>query len=391
MSQVKPRSPAITGIMLFMYAIIRIIINVGYRMFYPFMPAIARGLGVSLSTVAYGLTLRSIIGVISPLLGSAADVIGHKSAMLIGMGLFVLGMVAIGIWSTYLMLIFALLMTGACKFLFDASIQAYIGNLGAYEQRGRDIGISEMGWSLSLIVGIPVVGWLIARSGWSTPFLWLAGLAIIGTLILWRTVQSDEIRTERPSLIRNFSMVSKNRTALLILLVVLFTALANETLVIIYAAWLENTYALRVVAVGAVTMLFGIAELGGEGLVATLTDRIGKQQAIAYGIVANIVGCALIILAGTRLLIAMSGLTLLFISFEFSFVSAISLVSELEKSARATLLAGNFSAHSVGRLIGTVLGPWLFSMNLNYNGLAAIFVNLVALAFLVASTHRQNR
>jgi len=51
----------------------RMILNTGFRMVYPFLPAIARGLGLDLATAALAVTARSATGLASPLLGFLAD------------------------------------------------------------------------------------------------------------------------------------------------------------------------------------------------------------------------------------------------------------------------------------------------------------------------------
>ena len=53
-----------------------------------------------------------------------------------------------------------------------------------YKRRGRVLAITELSWSLSFIVGVPLMGLLIARYGWTAPFpvLTLLGLLAFGVL-----------------------------------------------------------------------------------------------------------------------------------------------------------------------------------------------------------------
>src|SRR5258706_4634193 len=88
-----------------LFLAIRTIMNSGFRMIYPFLPFIARGLGVTEAAVTLGITLRSALGIFSPLIGSVADTWGRKRAMLLGLAIFIGAMLMVFIWPTYPVLI----------------------------------------------------------------------------------------------------------------------------------------------------------------------------------------------------------------------------------------------------------------------------------------------
>jgi predicted MFS family arabinose efflux permease len=374
------------------FVLVRIAVNTGYRMVYPFLPAIARGLGVDLSTAAYAVTLRSGAGLATPLLGSATDVWGRKTAMLSGLGLFVGGMALIGLWPTYPALVIALLFSGLGRLAFDASVQTYIGDRVDYTRRGTAIAISEFGWSGAFLIGIPIVGWLIARSGWVAPFPWLAALSGVGLLILWRLIP-DEGRTVEPggSVRRNLWNVARSPVALAALSITLLVAFSNEVVSIVYGAWMENAYGLRVAALGTTSIVIGLAELGGEGLVAGFTDRLGKHRAVGIGITVNALAALVISQAGAALPAALIGLFLFFISYEFLFVSLISLLTELVTESRATLLGTNLAIHSAGRMIGALVGPLAFRSGIQANCLITIAACTLALVLLLTVVRKSRQ
>ena len=63
----------------------RLALNLQYRVVYPFLPAISRGLGVPLETASLLLTVRSLVGAFSPVYGLAADRYGRRPMMLAGL------------------------------------------------------------------------------------------------------------------------------------------------------------------------------------------------------------------------------------------------------------------------------------------------------------------
>ena len=61
--------------------LVRLVANIGHRMVYPFLPAIARGLGVSISSAGLLVTARSAVGLASPLFGPLSDRFGRRTMM----------------------------------------------------------------------------------------------------------------------------------------------------------------------------------------------------------------------------------------------------------------------------------------------------------------------
>ena len=85
----------------------RTILNTGHRMVYPFLPTFARGVGVDLEAIALAVTVRSGLGIISPIFGSLADRRGRRAAMIAGT-LVLAGLGLVSIWPSYPALFMAL-------------------------------------------------------------------------------------------------------------------------------------------------------------------------------------------------------------------------------------------------------------------------------------------
>lgn len=392
------------------FSVTRTIINTAFRMIYPFLPAIARGLGVSVESITLAITLRSGMGLLSPAFGSFADVWGRKTALLLGVILFTVGMVLVVVWPTYPALVISLLLVGISKIVFDPAMYAYLGDRVPYNQRGLAIGLSEFGWSGAFLLGIPVAGWLIARSAWpapypwgrtsqlgiplvtgfvpqerwDTPFIWLALLGIGLIVLLWKILPQDvRDTTTRPSLRQGFRTILSYPPALAGLTISFLISASNETVNIVYGVWMEDGFGFQVAALGAASAIIGIAELGGEGFVAVFVDRIGKRRAVGLGLGGYALACMLLPLIGTTWQGALVGLFLFYLAFEFTIVSSIPLMTELVPNARATLMAGNVAAFSLGRVFGSLIGPILFAFGLPVNAIAAALMNLVGLAALL--------
>src|SRR5574341_443320 len=374
------------------FMLIRTVVHTAWRMLYPFLPAIARGVGVATGSVALIVSARSPLGMASPLLGSVADRWGRKTTMLASLGLFAASLLALAAWPSFPMLFVTMLTAAVGKFVFDAAMYAYLGDTVDYSRRGLATAIVELGWSGAFLIGIPLAGWLIERSGWSAPFLWIA-LAGAGLwLVLWRILPADARHADaRPSLIAGFRTVVGHPAALAGLGVGMLINSGNELVSIVYGVWMEDSFGLRVAALGLASAVIGIAELGGEGGVAMLADRLGKKRAVGMGIAATIVMCFALPLVGQSIIGALAGLFLFYITAEFTLVSSLSMMTELAPTARATFMAGYVAALSAGRALGALAGTALFEfgdglvpgMPLLVNGIAAAVLNGLALALLL--------
>lgn len=378
-------TPARLRVQLAIFSVSRTVLNTGQRMVYPFLPSIARGLGVELGTVALVVTARSGLGILSPLAGSLADTRGRKQAMLAGLFLFALGMLLIGLRPIFAFFLIGLLLGGASKLFFDPAVQAYLGDRVQYARRGQAIAITELGWSAAFLVGVPLAGWLIDRSGhWYAPFPWVAVLAALCGIVVWGLVPSDSrAAVQRIPLRRGLGSVLAHRSALAGMLISLLASASNEMITIVYGAWMEDAFALKVAALGAASAVIGLAELSAEGLVVGVVDRLGKRRAVAWGLGLNALASLVLPWSGFAVTGALAGLFVFFLTFEFAVVSLIPLMTELVPQARATLMASNVAAFSAGRMLGALAGPLLFTAGLWANGIAAAGLNLIALSIVI--------
>jgi predicted MFS family arabinose efflux permease len=361
------------------FTLIRMIFNTLHRMVYPFLAIFARGLGVDLTTISYALTARSVVGTVGPFAAAVADRRGRRFGMLFGAGLFTLGAAVVVFWPSFPGLTISLAMATLGKYIFDPGMQAYIGDRVPYGQRGRSIAFTEFGWSLAFVVGVPLMGFLIARRGWLAPFplLALLGVVIVGGLIWMLPKDAPQANPARSR--DNFRLVLTSLPALTGLAIGMLATAANEQVNLVFGVWLEDSFKLQIAALGAASAVIGFSEMGAEGLVALFVDRLGKLRAIALGLAVNSLASLALPWIGRTEFGALVGLFLFYISFEFTIVSSLPLMTELLPSARATLMAFNVSALSLGRAIGAFLAPRLYSLGFLVVALGAVGFNLLAL------------
>lgn len=370
------------------FGLTRAVFNTLHRMVYPYLPVFGRGLGVSLETMARVITLRSVIGAVGPLLGAAADQFSRKLSMLAALGLFIAGGFLVMIFPTLPGFVLGLLLTMMGKYLFDPAMQAYLGDRIPYQRRGRALAITEIGWSLAFIAGVPLAGYLIGRFGWQAPFPVFAGLGLAAFLALLGLLPGESspsapVENRAAAILSRLVEVVRYPPALAGLMIGVGISLSNEVVNLVFGVWMEGSFGLQIAGLGATAAVIGISEMGAEGLVGVFVDRLGKVRAVGLGLFANSVAALLLPLLGQSMGGALAGLFFFYFSFEFTLVSSIPLMTEIMPGARATLMAVNVSGISLGRAVGALLATPLYTWGIIGNAGATAAINLLVIAVLV--------
>jgi predicted MFS family arabinose efflux permease len=372
------------SIQLALFISARMAINASYRLIYPFLPVLAAGMGVSLAQVSAVLAVRSLVGAAGPLLAPLSDHYGRKIGMLLGLGLFSLGIGLVAVFPVFIAFFAAMILAHLGNQVFLPAMQAYLGDRVPYQRRGRVLAFTEMSWSLSAIVLVPLSGALIAQAGWAAPFPFLAvlgGTAFVAAAVV---VPRDPPKQLMASdfIWKSLSQVAGSPAARAALLFSLMMTAANEVVNLVFGAWMYQSFQLQIAALGLAASVIGAAELSGESATAWLADRIGKKRAIAVGLILSLAASAALPFIGQSLWGALLGLFVFYLGFEFALVSSIPFMTEVLPQSRATLMATNLAAFSLGRAVGAMVGPWLFAWGFGANAVGALVFNVLALLAL---------
>lgn len=345
----------------------RLLVNAQFRLVYPFLPAIARGLGVPLETAALLVAFRAAFGAISPLFGLLADRIGRKPLMVAGMAALALGAAVVASGQGFGIVLVGFGLLGISQSAYDPAMQAHVSDAVPQDRLGHALGIVELSWAGSWLIGVPATGFLMARWGWQSPFVVIAGLGLLCILL---TLTIREVRSPATMQLHTGSDTKLAATrggiepprklseddreqlqgigthgavlpgpvlfALAASSLILF---ANESLFIVYGALMEQRFGLPLGALGVASIVVSLAELAGASAVVALADRLGKRRSLIVGLLFN-AGCfALLPFTGTVLPVALMGLAVVALTSEFSIVTSIPLLSGLADRSRGLVMA----------------------------------------------------
>ena len=355
----------------------RLVLNTGYRLVYPFLPAISRGLGVSIDRAGLLVSVRNLAGAATPAVVAAGR---HSTRILIALALtlFALGAAITSATSAFWGAFAGFILMGLGKPAFDVGAMTYLADRTPYDRRARYLATLELTWAGGLLVGAPVSGWLIDGFGWEAPF-WLIGLLAGGALVLcFRLLEGA-----RPGDGAASGRTGLNRSARLLLVVFLLFSLAAELVFVVLGSWLEIEFGLTIIELGVFAAVVGFSELSGEGLTLLFADRVGKRNAIMIGIGVAIAGFVAIILIGGSVGGGLAAAALAFLGFEITIVSALPFASEMQPASRSRYLGFIQVSMASARAVGALVGNPLFdAYGIAANaGLAAV-LNLAALVLV---------
>ena len=360
----------------------RLVIFTPMRMLSPFLPAFSRGMGVDITTISLAVTASMGASAFGPFLAPIAERRGRRAGMLTGLLLFLGGVALLVFWPTIQAFFFALFLINLGDNVYAPASQAYLADQTPYVQRGTALAILELGWSFSFILCVPLMGLLIARFGWHSPFTAIAGAGIFMTLLFLRAIPKDNKSTPEVSALSDLKTVLKHAPARAGLAMGMVMLVGNTVFTLMFGVWMEDAYSLKITALGLAAAVMGFSELGGEGLAAWLSDRIGKERAAATGLAGNLLAAASLHWLGFSLWGALVCMALFYISYEFAMVSTLPLMSEILPAQRATTMAVFIAAASLGVAMGAWLAPLFYMHGIWANALACAALDLTAILLL---------
>ncbi len=372
----------------------RLMVDASFQIFSPFLPVIAQGLNTSVVSLGRLVSLRSLMGLLSPVFGSIADRSGYRRVLRFALWVGALGLLLIGISVNLWIAAVGMVLSGIGMSGFTPTLQAYISGRLPYAQRARGIGILEYSWAITGIVSLLLIGWLIAATSWRAPFMLLAaGMAIMGFVFGMLPSARREGKEGPPSAETEsaplteraagfFRLQGNARSAYADMLVGSLGFFAGMQIMITYGAWLASEYGLGPAQLGAVAVVLGLFDLAASVSVSLFTDRLGKRRSVTIGVAGSLIGYLFLPFFNSTLILAVLGIALARGSFEFGVVSNFSLLSEQVPAQRGKVMTLGAAIGLSGATIASLTGPALYVSH-GVPGLAAVSAAATVVALVI--------
>jgi predicted MFS family arabinose efflux permease len=332
--------------------------NIAYRMGYPFLAVVAHGLGTSVATVGLVLSLREGTGLLAPVVTRRMERRGHRSAMLLCLSLVAAaaGLAAVPAAGIYPFAI-GMIMIGLAKVGYDSAMGGWIGDRVPFTQRGRVTGLTEMSWSLSLLLGMPLVALVFVNWGVRSGFVAVAALNVVVALAQRRLVPPEGTRQRRNKTVVHLPL---SRSTLALFGGLALMAASMQAIFVVHGVWLQDRFGAGTGGLGLSSVVLGVAELVGAGATVLWTDRLGKRRTMLAGLLPMAGATVLLGRATPTVAAALALLALAIIGFETTFISALPLLSELNPEARAATFGRAFLWLTLARGVATLVALPLY-------------------------------
>ncbi len=349
----------------------------------PLIPDLAKGLSVGAGEIGIAIgAYGGATGLSAVLLGPRLD--GFARRRVLTLGLLVLA-VALALGSQadhWLLFALAQVMGGMAAGVLLPITYAAAADMAPVGRNAAFMGKVLMGWSIAMIAGVPLGGWLGDWFGWRGALQVMAGLALviaIGTSCLTRHRKGMVAET------RKTMGLAQLRAALAVPMVRPLLAICFCIMLAFYAAYGflgAHARALHGGGSGTVSMLalcYGIG-FAITGLVSGVIDRLGTARSSVFSnIVITAVYLAMPVMAALGMM-PLAGLMVVFGLLNHMALNAVvSGLSGADPSRRGTILSINTGVTYGGFMVGSALGGALFD-SLGYGAVSVLSASALVVA-----------
>ncbi len=244
---------------------------------------------LSISPSQFGLIVSSYAfsaGASGILAAGFADKFDRKKILLFFYAGFILGTLLCGIADNYWMLLFARIITGLFGGVIGSIALAIVADLFAVHQRGRVMGMVQMAFAGSQILGIPAGIFMANHFGWHSTFLMIVALAAIIYSVVFLKMQPVmehlKIKSDKNPFLHLWHTINKKdyQTGFL---ATAFLAIGGFMLMPFSSAFLINNVQISQHQLPLVFMFGGFSSIIIMPLIGRLSDKIDKFKLFAAG------------------------------------------------------------------------------------------------------------
>lgn len=319
---------------------------------------LANGLGVSIPT-AGGLMLASgvVVALGSPLVAAFTNSIDRRTILCFSLLLYAAGHAASALAPNFetLLVIRVVMVIGAAIFTPQAAMA--LGVIIPPERRTAAITLAFLGWSLAMVAGTPLAGWIAHSAGWRSSFVAMTAVSLVALVVVWRAMPGNvKVAPLDP---RSWVGIFASPVVLTLLLVTTLNGTGQFTVLTYFNPLLKGSLAIESNLVTAFFTWFGLWATAGNIMASRIVARLGPGVAVTAALA--MVGVAFVLWGlGSGTLPIVIFATALWGLGTFAINSMHQArMSLVEPALASAAMALNTSAMYVGHGLGASLGGGL--------------------------------
>ncbi|MCF8323551.1 MAG: MFS transporter [Leadbetterella sp.] len=236
--------------------------------------------GIAVSSYAFSAGISGLLA------AGFADKYDRKKLLVFFYLGFIVGTFLCGIAQTYETLVAARIFTGIFGGVMGSISMAIITDIFELNQRGRVMGIVQMGFAASQVLGIPVGLYFANLWGWHAPFMMIVILAIVIIVVLIAKLKPVnehlKIKSER-NFLSHFRHVLLLKNYRIAFLSTALLSIGGYLMMPFGSAFAVNNLGVLQSQLPIIFMFTGVSSLIVMPLVGKLSDKYNKFKIFVYG------------------------------------------------------------------------------------------------------------
>jgi len=355
----------------------------GFGIIIPNLAYYAKDTGATTTEIAILMSIYSGMQLLfAPIWGRLSDKYGRKPAILLGLLGNAIALVGFGLAKDYIWLLTARSAAGIASAAVLPSVMAYVADITTSDERGRGMGLLGAAMGLGCILG-PAIGGVMGSH--DMPFFVAGGLSTLNFLfaliLLPESLQkniSDETIEDRHEWISPreiFRRTTLKSPLTPLFLVAFFSTFSFSGLEMTFPLFIEARWNYGEREMGWMFMFMGAIVVLLQGvLLGRLINGLGERRIILIGLFLSAIGIALLLNAYSFVTLTIY-LTIAGIGNQLIRPTNASWISKQTQIGQGMAIGLMDAFLSLGRILGPLLGGWLYARDAYpYGVLAGILI-----------------
>lgn len=273
---------------IYILAIVSFLVGTSEYIISGILDTIADSLEITLAAAGQLITIFSLVyAIFTPILMGITSSIDRRKLMIFSLGLFVIGNILAFILPGYGLFVVARVVMALGAGMVVVTALTIAAKIAPEGKQGSAIATVVMGFTASLIIGVPLGRIISSLLGWKVIFAGIALLGILAMIIIRASIPL--IKGDKPvPLVKQLALLKKRRVA--IGLAITFFWLGGYSIAYTYLSpYLLNISGIEEKLLSGALLIFGIASLFGSKFGGFSTDRWGVQKTLLGGMSLHII------------------------------------------------------------------------------------------------------
>jgi predicted MFS family arabinose efflux permease len=254
----------------------------------PLGPQVMKELNISPGAFGWVVSSYTIAASLAGLVSSVwIDGFNRRTAILVVFAIFIIATFLCGLAPGYGILLGGRFAAGFAGGILSGLLVAVVSELFAFEQRGAAMGKLMSAFSMASVVGIPAGLYLAGFSGWRTPFLATAGLALVPFYFVFQKfppmdahLTSNQSHSHRSlgKILQHWWNLARVPAHFWALVLTFFTMSSHFLMVPLLSTFLTQNLGLSQTQLPMVYLVGGVATFLSSQWIGKLSDRFGKKR-----------------------------------------------------------------------------------------------------------------